>query len=230
MDMYDIATIILIPLIIITVIIGVNVRRTFKKYEKTTAASGITAAEAARLILEQAGVRAVMIKPCRGTLTDHYDPRDNTVYLSSAVFSSRSVAAIGIAAHEAGHAIQYAEGYAPIKARGVMVPVVNFSSKVSMIFIIAALIFEATAFSETMLILGIIFYSVYVLFTVITLPVELNASKRAKSLLVSTNALTESENALSSKVLGAAAMTYVASMAVSVLQLLRFIGLLGRRR
>jgi Zn-dependent membrane protease YugP len=231
MDMYDIATIILIPLIIITIIIGANVRRTFKKYEKIPAASGITAADAARLILEQAGVRSVMIKPCRGTLTDRYDPRDNAIYLSSAVFSSRSVAAIGIAAHEAGHAIQYAENYAPVKARSAMVPVVNFSSKASMVFIIAALIFEtAAAFSDTMLILGIIFYAVYVLFTVVTLPVELNASKRAKSLLVQTNALTESENVLSSKVLNAAAMTYVASMAVSILQLLRFIGLLGRRR
>ncbi|MDR1906588.1 MAG: zinc metallopeptidase [Clostridiales bacterium] len=230
MGFYEITSILLILLIVISIIIGTNVRRTFKKYNTYSAASGITATHAVRIILERAGVNNVMIKPCRGSLTDHYDPRDNTVYLSETVINSHSVASIGIAAHEAGHAIQYAKNYAPVKTRGAMVPIVNFSSKASMIFIIAAIIFESAVYSQTMLIIGIVFYSVYTVFTVVTLPVEINASKRAKSLLTETGALTADENVLASKVLNAAALTYVASMAVSILQLLRFIGLLSRRR
>ncbi|MDR3263212.1 MAG: zinc metallopeptidase [Clostridiales bacterium] len=231
MDFYDIATLALIPLIILTLIAGVNVRRTFSKYKKLYASSGITAAQAARLILERSGAGDVMIKTCRGSLTDHYDPGNNTVYLSESVYASCSVASIGIAAHEAGHAIQYARNYAPIRLRGAIVPIVNFASKASLIFIIAALIFfEATAYSQPMLIIGICFYAVYTLFTIITLPVELDASRRAKQLLVASGILTPDENLISSKVLNAAAMTYVASMALSILQLLRFIGLLSRRR
>ncbi|MDR1939298.1 MAG: zinc metallopeptidase [Clostridiales bacterium] len=232
--LYEIATIVLIPLLILTIAAGINVRRVFSKYDKLLPSSGLTAAQAARAVLDGAGASNVMIKPCRGNLTDHYDPRDNTVYLSDAVYLSRSVAAIGIAAHEAGHAVQYASDYAPVKLRGAMVPVVSFASRASIAFILAAVALEilafSAAFSQTVLLIGIVFYGVYTLFTIITLPVELNASSRAKTLLVSSGILNADETAAASRVLTAAALTYVASMAMSIIQLLRFIGLFGRRR
>jgi Zn-dependent membrane protease YugP len=232
MTFYEIATIALIPLFLFTIFAGINERRTFKKYARPefTAEAGLTGAQAARLVLQRANVSNVLIKPCRGKLTDHYDPRDNTVYLSENVFAERSIAAIGVAAHEAGHAVQYASNYTAVKLRSTMVPVVNFSSRASMIFIIAALILESAAFSDVMLIIGIGFYAVYVLFTVITLPVELNASKRAKISLSESGVLNQDESVIASRVLRAAAMTYFASMAFALLQLLRFVGMFMRRR
>ena len=231
MILYNIATVSVFALVLISLALSLKVRSDFNKYTKFKAVSGVTGAKAAQTVLERAGVFGVAIKQCKGTLTDHYDPRDNTVYLSEKVYSSSSISAIGVAAHEAGHAVQYAKNYSPVKIRSAMVPAVNFSARISIVLILIALLVEAlSSISNTILIIGIALYAVYTVFTVVTLPVELNASKRAKALLLEAGVLNSDEIVLASKVLNSAAMTYVASMALSLMQLLRYIGLLNRRR
>ncbi|MDP6037306.1 MAG: zinc metallopeptidase [Candidatus Latescibacteria bacterium] len=202
-----------------------KVKSTFRKYDGFVARSGATADQVVRDILQQGGLN-VAVEHVPGNLTDHYDPRDQTLRLSDSVYGNRSLAAIGVAAHEAGHAFQHAQGYVPLSLRTSLVPVANIGSKLSWILIIAGFIFS----SFNLLFLGIIFFSAAVVFSLVTLPVEFNASSRALRILAEGGYLTSDEVPASRKVLNAAALTYVASALVAVLELLRLLwmsGLLG---
>ncbi len=202
-----------------------KVKSTFRKYDGFVARSGATADQVVRDILQQGGLN-VAVEHVPGNLTDHYDPRDQTLRLSDSVYGNRSLVAIGVAAHEAGHAFQHAQGYVPLSLRTSLVPVANIGSKLSWILIIAGFIFS----SFNLLFLGIIFFSAAVVFSLVTLPVEFNASSRALRILAEGGYLTSDEVPASRKVLNAAALTYVASALVAVLELLRLLwmsGLLG---
>lgn len=220
-----------LPLIIWMIVAGVRVRSQFNKYSQIPSKNGYTGAQAARAILDANGMHDVQIVRCAGSLTDHYDPTTKTVALSQATHDSTSVAAIGVAAHEVGHAIQHEEDYAPVKIRAKLVPVVNFTSKLSLPLILIAMIFELmgyfSEFSMTLstffLGLAVICYFFYCLFTFITLPTEYNASSRAKRQLTDCGILTEDEVDDASKVLKAAAKTYLVSFAFSLMQMLRLL-------
>lgn len=209
---------ILVPLII-SIWASVNVRSTFGKYSQVANQRGYTAAEVAQRILRQAGIYNVRIERVEGSLTDHFDPRTNVIRLSDSVYSSASVAALGVAAHEVGHAIQHANGYLPIKIRMAIVPVVNLASNLAMPMFILGLILNFTPFA----LIGVIMFAAVVLFSLVTLPVEFNASRRALANLESANILAAQENQMAKKVLGAAAMTYVASALAALGQLLYWI-------
>ena len=189
-------------------------------------ASGMTGAQVAQRILDQNNVRGVRVEHVSGNLTDHYDPRTQTVNLSDAVYSSTSVAALGVAAHECGHVMQHETGYVPLKLRTALVPAANLGSQIGLPLVIIGLIF---GLSNTFIAIGIWIFALAVLFQIVTLPVEFNASHRALVMLEQYGILGTDEVASSRKVLGAAAMTYVAAAASAVLQLLRLI-MLGRRR
>lgn len=214
---------------IISIFASFNVNSTFKKYSKKSTARGITAEQAARRILDANGLHNVRIETVAGNLTDHYDPRTNVIRLSQSVYNSDSVAAVGVAAHEAGHAVQHAVGYVPIKLRNALVPVANIGSMAGPYLIIIGLLLSST-FSDILVNIGIWFFSFAVLFQIVTLPVEFNASGRAVKILEEGMYLESDEVPAVKKVLGAAAMTYVAAAAVSVANLLRFILLAGGRR
>lgn len=204
-----------------------KVKRTFKKYDEFIARSGATADQVARDILRRGGLD-VGVEHVPGELSDHYDPRDRMLRLSDSTYGNQSLAAIGVAAHEAGHAFQHAEGYAPLSLRTALVPVANLGSKLSWILIIAGMFMGSMGLFQ----LGVIFFSAAVLFSIVTLPVEFNASTRAIRLLADGGYLTQDEIPASRKVLNAAAMTYVASAVVAVMELLRMLlmsGLLGNR-
>lgn len=203
-----------------------RVQSTFSKYSKVRSMTGMTGAEAAKRLLNSQGIYDVTVRSVPGQLTDHYDPRNKTLNLSEAVYGSASVASIGVAAHECGHAIQDNVGYAPLKLRGAFVPIANFGGKISIPLILIGLLIGFTPFIEV----GIWMFVLVVLFQVITLPVEFNASSRAVRILGETGILQDSELEHTKKVLGAAALTYVAAVAASVLQLLRLIILFGGRR
>lgn len=203
-----------------------RVQSTFQKYARVRSMSGMTGAEAAKRLLQSQGIYDVTVQAVRGNLTDHYDPRTKTVNLSEAVYSQTSVAAIGVAAHECGHAMQDNMGYVPLKLRGAFVPVANFGSKLSWPLILIGLILGATSFLQ----IGIWMFVLAVLFQLITLPVEFNASSRAVRLLGDVGILQGQEVDQTKKVLGAAALTYVAAAAASILQLLRLVILFGGRR
>lgn len=203
-----------------------RVQSTFQKYARVRSMSGMTGAEAAKRLLQSQGIYDVTVQAVRGNLTDHYDPRTKTVNLSEAVYSQTSVAAIGVAAHECGHAMQDNMGYVPLKLRGAFVPVANFGSKLSWPLILIGLILGATSFLQ----IGIWMFVLAVLFQLITLPVEFNASSRAVRLLGDVGILQGQEVDQTRKVLGAAALTYVAAAAASILQLLRLVILFGGRR
>lgn len=224
----------MLPALVWVIVAGLRVKSVFRKYSQIKAASGMTGAETARRILAQAGIHNVDVRPCKGSLTDHYDPRDNTVYLSETTFSSTSVAANGVAAHETGHAIQYAEKYFPVKLRTAIVPLVNFTSRFSMPLLLVSLLIEMFVgfnyASNILLAIAIAFYACYMLFTLITLPVEYNASRRAKKLLLECGAVDSGELQYTSKVLNAAAQTYLASFVFSFIQLCRMLLLLISRR
>ena len=202
-----------------------KLRSTFAVYKKVRSHSGITGAEAAQRILRAAGITDVQVVPIRGSLTDHYDPRTKTVSLSEDIYGRNSLAAVGVAAHECGHAIQDAINYAPLNIRSAIVPVANLGSSLSWPIFLAGLIFSM----RSLLMLGIILFSLAVLFQLVTLPVEFNASSRALRLLESTGILSTEENLGARRVLTAAALTYVAALASSILQLLRLIILAGGR-
>ncbi len=211
---------------ILCLIASARVKTTFNKYSKIRSMSGITGAEAAEKILRNAGIYDVSIQRMSGNLTDHYDPRDKTLKLSDSVFNQTSVAAIGVAAHECGHAIQHQNGYIPLRLRSAIVPVANFGSAISWpIILIGALIIN----SQTIINLGIILFSLVVAFQLITLPVEFNASARAVHILDETGILYGDELKHTRKVLNAAALTYVAGAAATILQLIRLIFLFGGR-
>lgn len=217
-------------LILISVVIAMvaqyKVKSTYSKYSRVRSDLGLTGAQAAQKILNMNGIYDVSIQHIAGDLTDNYNPRNKVLSLSDAVYNSTSIAAIGVAAHECGHAIQHDVGYAPLLIRNTIAPVVNIASSLSWIFIAAGLFF---GMSPTLIDVGIIMFSLAVLFELITLPVEFNASGRALTILSDSGILYPDETAGAKKVLSAAAMTYVASALTAVLQLLRLIMLFGRR-
>ncbi len=204
----------------------IKVSTTFKKYSSMPSGSFHTASEVARMILTSHGVYDVKIERVSGNLTDHYDPRSKTLRLSDAVYSSNSAAAVGVAAHEAGHALQHAEGYVPIKIRSALVPITNFSSRIAWIvimlgFVISAFAAEAGNYGYYILMAGIALFSVTAIFQLVTLPCEFNASSRALSDIEASGWYTNDEISRSRKVLSAAAMTYVAALFVTIMQILR---------
>jgi uncharacterized protein len=203
-----------------------KVKSTFAKYNKVRSLSGMTGAQAAEKILHSAGIYDVSIQHVSGNLTDHYDPRDKTLKLSDNVYGQSSVAAIGVAAHECGHAMQHDKGYVPLKLRTAFVPVANIGATVSWPLIIVGMFL---GYSQTLIDLGIILFSCAVLFQLVTLPVEINASARAVRILDETGILYGEEVTHTKKVLTAAALTYVAAAAASILQLLRLVLLFGGR-
>lgn len=202
-----------------------KVQGTFRRWTEVPSSSGITGYEAARRMLDNHGLYDVKIEPVQGTLTDHYDPIHKVVRLSEPVYGSTSIAAISVACHEVGHAIQHSVSYPMLVARHRMFPLVNFASGVAPYLIIAGLIFGGlgSVFGQTMFLAGIIFFAAAVAFQVITLPVEFNASARARELMISEGFITNSEERGVAKVLNAAALTYVAATIIAVLQLLKFI-------
>lgn len=212
-----------------------RVKSTFRKYSKIPTRSRMTGADVARRILAQNSISNVSIEPIKGSLTDHYDPRSRTLRLSEPVFGGNSMAAFGIAAHEVGHAIQHAEGYAPLKFRSAWVPVANLGSGLSMVVLILAAIMggAASALGQTAGLIGVALFATTTIFTLITLPVEFDASKRALASLESGGLVNDDELTGARKVLGAAAMTYVAAFVTSLMTLLYWafrLGLLGGRR
>lgn len=223
---YDPTYILVLIGVIITLIASSNVNGTFSRYSKIQSTCGMTGADVALRILHAAGIYDVQIARVSGSLTDHYDPSKKILKLSESVYGSTSVAAIGVAAHECGHAIQHATGYAPLRLRGALVPVVNFGSTLSWPLIILGVLLS---WNQTLITVGIILFSFAVIFQVVTLPVEFNASNRALAKIQELNILQGNELAGSKKVLQAAALTYVAAVASSLLQLLRLVLLFGRR-
>ena len=211
---------------VIAAIASSKVKTTYAKFGKVGSHSGMTALQAARRILDNAGLHQIRIERVAGDLTDHYSPKELVLRLSDTTINSNSIAAIGVAAHECGHAIQHAKKYAPLTVRNSIVPVVNIGSKLSWPMIMIGLLFGVTGFLD----LGIIFFSLSLVFQLITLPVEFNASSRALKILRDSNMLYEDELKGAKKVLSAAAMTYVAAAIASLLSLLRLIILFGGRR
>jgi len=215
-----------LPAIIISLFAQLRVSATFSKYNKILSSRHITGADAARKILDKNGLSNVLIEHVRGNLTDHYDPTKRILRLSDSVYSSSSIAAIGVAAHECGHAIQHAKGYLPLRMRHSVYPVVQFSSAAAMPLILLGLIVNTPIFVN----LGIILFSMVVLFQLITLPVEFNASRRALDIISDVLYFDDEEIKSAKKVLSAAALTYVASALTTVMQLLRLIILSNNRR
>lgn len=211
---------------VICMIASAKVKSTYSKYSRYRSMSNMTGAQAAERILHSAGIYDVSIRHVSGNLTDHYDPRNKTLNLSDSVYGSTSVAAVGVAAHECGHAIQHQKNYAPLSIRSAIVPVANIGSTLSWPLILIGLFFSSNT-GSLLIQLGILCFSFAVLFQLVTLPVEFNASRRAVAILGDTGILNSEELPMTKKVLGAAALTYVASAAAAILQLLRLILLFG---
>ena len=217
-----------IPPLILAIYAQYKVNSTYKKYSQVMSASGLDGASAARLVLQYNDVPSLEIKPISGELTDHYDPRDNTISLSQGVYASHSVSALGIAGHEAGHAVQYAKNYAPMKWRGKIIPVANIGSQAGIWLAILGALFAFKILAYV----GVGLYMAFVLFQLITLPVELDASNRAIKALEGDHALEGEQLDGAKKVLRAAALTYVAALASSVGMLIRLLIMIvggGRR-
>lgn len=209
----------LLPLYIYAMFTQFNVKSTFNKFAAVRAYKGMTGSEVARSILDRNGLTHIRIERVAGSLSDHYDPRNNVIRLSESVYDSQSIAAVSVAAHEVGHALQYANGYAPIKVRNSILPLANIGSQSIGILIFAAFIFRATIMID----IGILFYLFAIIFQIVTLPVEFNASRRAIAELTSGYYIDEQEEKAAKKVLGAAAMTYVAAAAVALGELVRLL-------
>ncbi|MBD9219430.1 MAG: zinc metallopeptidase [Clostridiales bacterium] len=223
--------VLVIPAMILALYAQNKVNSTFKKYSRVASSSGMTGAQAARRLMELNGIYDVSIERVSGNLTDHYDPSKKVLRLSDSVYSDTSVAAIGVAAHETGHAIQHARGYVPLTLRTVMVPLANLGSTLSMPLIFLGILFSfSSRMGNSMINLGILLFGLSVVFTIITLPVEFNASKRAVACLGDSGILYDDEIGGVKKVLSAAAMTYVASTAVALANFLRLIIIFGGRR
>lgn len=223
---YDPTYILVILGFIFAMIASGGVQRTFNKYSKVKSYRGYTGADAARKILDDNGLYDVRVEHINGNLSDHYDPKANVIRLSDATYSDNSVAAIGVAAHEAGHAVQHAVGYAPIKVRNAIVPAVNLCSSLSMPMFLIGLIFSLPILTT----MGIVLFAGALVFQLVTLPVEFNASRRALRILNTSAMLDEQELSGAKKVLSAAAMTYVAAVISTALQLFRLILLSNSRR
>ncbi len=215
--------------LVLSLIASARVNATFSKYSKVRSYSGMTGAMAAERILHSQGIYDVKIEHVSGKLSDHYDPRNKVLRLSDSTYNNQSVAAIGVAAHECGHAVQHAKGYAPLNLRSALVPVANLGSHLGYILVIIGLLFSSTS-GSLFITVGLIAFSMAVLFQIVTLPVEFNASSRALVLLEQNGILGSSEVKQSKKVLSAAAMTYVAAAATAILQLLRLIMIANSRR
>ena len=223
--------VLVLPCVIFSLIASSSVNSTFKKYSQQFSRRGITGAQAAERVLRANGVYGVQITHVSGNLTDHFDPKTNVIRLSDSVYGSTSTAAIGVACHEAGHAVQYAQGYAPIKLRAAIIPVTNLGSKLAMPLILIGLLLSAfESVSYGFVYLGIACFGLSLVFQLITLPVEFNASRRAICAIEDGEILTTEEQKGAKKTLTAAAMTYVAATAVALAQLLRLLVIFGRRR
>ena len=222
---FDWTYLLVIAGLLLSMIASANVKGTFGRYSRVRSRCGLTGAMAARKVLELSGIYDVQIEHISGNLTDHYDPRTKTLRLSDATYGSDSVAAVCVAAHECGHAVQHQESYAPLVLRSTLVPAANFGSTLAWPIFLAGLIFSM----RPLLTAGIVLFSLAVLFQLVTLPVEFNASSRALRILEDGRVLEDGELSGGKKVLRAAALTYVASLAASVLQLLRLIILAGGR-
>lgn len=223
MFFWDISMIILIPGLLLAMYAQAKVSSTYNRYKKVTSHSGYTGAQFARKMLNDNGLYDVTITQISGRMSDHYDPRANQVRLSAEVYNGTSIASLGIAAHEVGHAVQHATNYFPLTVRNLVVPVTNFSSSIYMLFIFIGIIMN----SFSMIQFGIMLFAVIVIFQVITLPVEFNASRRAIATLGGDGVLDAKELSGAKRVLGAAAMTYVAAMVTAVLQLLQLLMVFG---
>lgn len=223
--------VLVLPCVIFAMWASSSVNSTFDKYSKQYSGRGITGAQAAERVLRANGVTGVRIERVAGQLTDHYDPRTNVIRLSDNVYGSTSTAAIGVACHEAGHAVQYAQNYGPIKLRAAIIPVTNIGSKLAMPLILIGLLLSFLGdVSFTFVYLGIACFGLSLVFQLVTLPVEYNASRRAMQTIESSEILTVEEQKGARKTLFAAALTYVAATAVSLAQLLRLLLIFGGRR
>lgn len=222
--------VLVLPCVLLSLWASANVNATFRKYSRQHSRRGLTGAQAAERVLRANGVTGVGITRVSGNLTDHYDPRSNVIRLSDSVYASTSTAAIGVACHEAGHAVQYAQDYAPIKLRAAIIPVTNFGSKLAMPLILLGLVLNfAEGLSFFFVYLGIACFGLSLVFQLVTLPVEFNASRRALRAIEAAELLTEEEQKGAAKTLRAAALTYVAATATALAQLLRLILLYGNR-
>jgi len=222
--------VLVLPCVLLSLWASSNVNSTFKKYSQQYSTRRLTGAEAARRVLSVNGVHGVRIDRVGGNLTDHFDPKTNVIRLSDSVYDSTSTAAIGVAAHEAGHAVQYAQDYAPIKLRAAIIPLTNFGSKLAMPLILIGLLLSfAEGFSFFFVYLGIACFGLSLVFQLVTLPVEFNASRRAMTAIEDGGLLTTEEQKGARKTLKAAALTYVAATATALAQLLRLILIFGRR-
>lgn len=226
---YDPTYILVLIGVVLCLLASARVKSTFRKYSGFRNSRNMTGAEAAERILRGAGIYDVQIARVSGDLTDHYDPKAKVLRLSDSTYGQTSVAAVGVAAHECGHAIQHARGYAPLQWRAALVPVANFGSAIAWPLIVLGLLFNSNS-SSLLIHLGILAFSAAVLFQLVTLPVEFNASSRAIRIIADTGLMQGDEIKAAKKVLSAAAMTYVASAASSILQLLRILLLTGGRR
>ena len=229
---FDLTYLIMVmPFVILSIWASSNVNSTFKRYSKVYSRRGLTGAQAAEQVLKNNGVYNVRIERVSGNLTDHFDPKANVIRLSDNVYGNTSAAAIGVACHEAGHAVQYAQDYAPIKLRAAIIPVTNIGSMLAMPLIVLGLVLNfMTEFSYTFVYIGIGCFGLSLLFQLITLPVEFNASHRAVAAISGAGLLDKQELDGAKKTLRAAALTYVAAAAVSLIQLLRLILIFGGRR
>ena len=222
---------IVIPCLLLSMWASAQVNSTFKKYATQISSRRITGADAAKRVLQHHGIYDVRIEHVSGNLTDHFDPKSNVIRLSDNVYGSASTSAIGVACHEAGHAVQYAQDYFPIKIRAAIIPITNFGSKLAMPLILLGVVLSALgSLSYTLVYIGIACFALSLVFQLITLPVEFNASRRAIAAIEEAEILTYQELVGAKKTLRAAAMTYVAAVAVSLAQLIRLILLFGGRR
>ena len=217
----------LLPAMLLGLWAQIKVKGTFNKYNRISNSRGMTGEQAARMILDRNGLTYVKIEHISGELTDHYDPRDNVIRLSSSVYNSTSIGAVGVAAHEAGHAVQHAEEYTPIKIRNAIIPACNIGSNVGPLMIIIGCLFAGT-FGKSLIFFGILLFSLVALFQLVTLPVEFDASGRALSVIRDSGIFDEQDYKGAKKVLSAAAMTYVAALVTTISQIIyyavRFLG------
>ena len=223
--------VLVLPCVLLALWASFNVKSTFKRYSQQFPSRRITGADAARRVLAANGVHGVQIERVSGDLTDHFDPTSSVIRLSDSVHDSTSTAAIGVACHEAGHAVQYAQHYAPIKLRAAIIPITNIGSKLAMPLILLGLLLSYLGeMSYVFVYLGIAAFGLSLIFQLVTLPVEFNASRRAMRAIANSDILTTEEQTGARKTLTAAALTYVAATAVSLAQLLRLIMIFGGRR
>ncbi len=215
-----------LPAVLFALWAQLNVKTTFAKYSKTSSDRGMTGRDAARLILDANGLRHVEVTHVEGELTDHFDPKSNVIRLSDATYAQATAAAVGVAAHEAGHAVQYAEGYAPMKLRSAIIPATNIGSNLSFPLVLLGIVFSIPAIAYV----GVLLFALSVVFQLVTLPVEFNASRRAMAAIRNSGRVSEEGEKAAKKVLTAAAMTYVAALAVALGNMLRLLTIANRSR